>query len=329
VNSEDPDKPCGNKTWQSRGSCCLHELDFGMRNLSWRAYSLTASAASVAAYISIIGNGIAAGPLLTSSTISEIVAGSTVHIDTPLGIALPMTFEPDGTVRGSAGKILSFYMEAESDHGRWWVADNKLCQKWRKWFESKQTCLTLKRDGSKYAWARDDGKTGTATIITKPAPSIIAKIEQAESMPRASSLGGPSPSAPMPAPAPVASLVVKPAPVVARPQPVAKVMTLTQPSQHTATKSLPATVTTEIRDPTTPRGITYRVVNVPANDTLNVRAAPNTTSSIVSAVSPQGRGLVMLGDCAGAWCPMSHAGKSGWVHRSFLTLEPMTVSAAR
>lgn len=302
-----------------------------MRNLVLRTFRPIKSATSVAVCLWAAGNLSAAGPVLTSTTINEIVAGSTVHIDTPLGITLPMTFEADGTVRGSAGKVLSFYMEAESDHGRWWVADNKLCQKWRKWFESKPNCLSLQREGAKYAWVRDDGKTGTASIITRPTPSIMANIEQKpEPMPRLNSLGGPVTSAPPPTPAPIASIAVKPAPIVVQQKPVAKVLTSHVPGITAPTPAkAPITVVTEVPSPSMPRGIIYRVVNVAANDTLNLRSAPNTTAAVVSFVPHQARGLVMVGECTGVWCPMSHGGKSGWVHRTYLALEPMIASSAR
>ena len=57
-----------------------------------------------------------------------------------------------------------------------------LCQKWFKWLEAQPSCMQLKLDGNKIVWRRDDGLSGTATIVATPPPG-------SEGAPRG--LGGP------------------------------------------------------------------------------------------------------------------------------------------
>jgi hypothetical protein len=82
---------------------------------------------------------------------------------------------------GKAG-TLAFFLGGESDRGRWWVTEGRLCQKWFKWLDAKPSCMRLQQDGQRIFWQRDDGVSGTATIVTALPPG-------AEAGPRG--LGGP------------------------------------------------------------------------------------------------------------------------------------------
>ena len=288
---------------------------------------------------------------LQSAEITELVSGSTVNIDTPLDVPLPLRFEPDGSLHGTAGK-LEFYLKTPTDQGKWWVADNQLCQKWRRWFDAKTTCLSLSRDGGKYAWVRDDGTKGTASIVAKP-PSIVAMIASklAPAAPTPRGLGGPeaqaedqtakavSPvvkrlaTAPTAA-APTASMRTPVAPGIT-PKILAARAAIVPPRAAESAPVVaavpavaePARQTTAVNQASGVRGITYRVVKVAANDTLNVRGSPNDMARVLGTVPPNGRGLTMLGSCAGYWCPVRYGAMTGWVSRYYLELEPMTVSA--
>src|SRR5262245_6148056 len=110
-----------------------------------------------------------------------MVAGKTVHLDTPFGVAIPITYHANGLMSGKAG-ILEYFLGAQVDRGRWWVSDGKLCQKWFKWLDAQPSCMRLKQDGNKIIWRRDDGLSGTATITSGLAPG-------AEAAPRG--IGGP------------------------------------------------------------------------------------------------------------------------------------------
>jgi len=92
----------------------------------------------------------------------KIVSGRTIELDTPLG-GLPISYRIDGTMRGKA-EHLAAYTGSAQDSGIWWIAANKLCQRWQKWLDGKSYCFTLQQQGRAVQWTRNDGLTGTATI---------------------------------------------------------------------------------------------------------------------------------------------------------------------
>src|SRR4026208_2247363 len=93
--------------------------------------------------------------VLGDETLKQAIAGKTVHLDTPLGVAIPIAYHGNGLMSGKAG-VLEYFLGAEADRGRWWVADGKLCQKWFKWLDAQPSCMRLRQDGSKIFWRRDD-----------------------------------------------------------------------------------------------------------------------------------------------------------------------------
>ena len=97
--------------------------------------------------------------------LKQTVTGKTVHLDTPFGVAIPITYHGNGLMSGKAG-VLEYFLGAQADRGRWWVANGKLCQKWFKWLDAEPSCMQLKQDGNKILWRRDDGLSGTATIAS-------------------------------------------------------------------------------------------------------------------------------------------------------------------
>jgi hypothetical protein len=118
---------------------------------------------------------------LRGDALKQALAGKSVHLDTPFGVAIPITFQGNGLMSGKAG-ALQFFLGAEADRGRWWVEEGKLCQKWFKWLDAQPSCMSLQQDGQRIFWQRDDGLSGTATIE-------VARPPGAES--RAQALGGP------------------------------------------------------------------------------------------------------------------------------------------
>ena len=101
---------------------------------------------------------------LGEEALKQTLTGKTVHLDTPFGVAIPITYQAKGLMSGKAG-VLAFYLGAIADRGRWWVSEGKLCQKWFKWLDAQPSCMQLNRDGNKIVWRRDDGLSGTATIV--------------------------------------------------------------------------------------------------------------------------------------------------------------------
>jgi hypothetical protein len=123
----------------------------------------------------------AAPVTLGGDAAQRAVVGKTVHLDTPLGVAIPITYHANGIMSGKAG-VLEYFLGAEADRGRWWIAHGKLCQKWFKWLDAQPSFMRLQQDGNKIFWRRDDGVSGTAHIVA-------GLPLGAESAPRA--LGGP------------------------------------------------------------------------------------------------------------------------------------------
>jgi hypothetical protein len=99
---------------------------------------------------------------LSGDALKAAVSGRTVRLETPFG-GLPISYRPDGSMTGAAGSLAS-YTGSSADQGTWWVAKDKLCQRWDKWLDGKSYCFTLRRDGSVVHWTRNDGQSGVATI---------------------------------------------------------------------------------------------------------------------------------------------------------------------
>jgi hypothetical protein len=99
---------------------------------------------------------------MDNGALHKAIAGKTVHLATPLG-ALPINYRGDGTMWGSAG-TLSVYTGSNRDQGRWWIAADRLCQRWNNWLGGRSYCFILRQEGSVVHWTRSDGLQGTATI---------------------------------------------------------------------------------------------------------------------------------------------------------------------
>lgn len=91
------------------------------------------------------------------------VSGKTVLIETPIG-SFPVRYESNGTMTGRAPVFAASFGGGEKDSGKWWVSDDRLCQRWSRWLDAKQYCFKLRRAGATVHWLRDDGLSGTATI---------------------------------------------------------------------------------------------------------------------------------------------------------------------
>lgn len=113
-------------------------------------------------------------PGLSGSQISELVAGATVEIDTPAGTKLPVRYTQEGRLSGEA-RDLAWYLGSATDVGRWWVAGDRLCHKWIRWFNAEPQCMRIAREGRNFRWHAQDGNTGTAAIAV-PAPVQAAAL---------------------------------------------------------------------------------------------------------------------------------------------------------
>lgn len=295
---------------------------------------------------------------MTGAEIQESVAGATVEIEAPLGARLPMTFAADGTMTGSAGS-LAFFLGASVDTGRWWVAGNKLCQKWNRWFGGERQCMDIERDGTRIYWRNENGKSGTGIVVAqnRPAPAAPVAARNAPSafadggrLPRSTTtadVGRPTVAAAAqvaqaapPAPQPTRTAAA-PAQLVAEPREVIRTVPVrprvieVRATDDTATPPSPTPIEVTVTPPAaetdandTVKNVrtapsepsrTFRVVNVRDDDVLNVRRGPSTDFDVVGELQPDSRGVVMTGTCRAVWCPVQHDSVTGWVNRLYLS----------
>jgi len=274
---------------------------------------------------------------IKGETIKVLISGGTVHLDTPIGAALPLKFEHDGTVTGSS-VVLAFYLGSTSDQGRWRISGNKLCTKWTRWFKRKESCMMIRPEGYKFAWTMDDGDTGTASIQSNTKRlfgsgsaltggiSAAAMVRNAEER-LAATMAKPvhlaalsAPSKPQLVPQSQTQTRLEPAkavPVIAdHPQawlPMSMVIA--------ASKATPVKVAYVAPSRTEAPPPAFRVARVAAGDVLNMRRDPIAGSQIVGTIPPDASGLVLSGICQPDWCPVLYRQQHGWVSHQFLERE--------
>jgi hypothetical protein len=99
---------------------------------------------------------------LTGEALRQAVSARTVLIATAMG-SFRIRYNSDGTMTARA-PALAASLETERDRGRWWIADDSLCQRWYQWLDAKRYCFKLHHVGATVYWLRDDGLSGTATL---------------------------------------------------------------------------------------------------------------------------------------------------------------------
>lgn len=72
-------------------------------------------------------------------------------------------------------------------------------------------------------------------------------------------------------------------------------------------------------------GEEHCVVNVRADDVLNLRAGPGSGHRVVTGLRYGTCGVLVTGECRGNWCPVEDGHHVGWVHARFVAM----VSPAR
>ncbi len=157
----------------------------------------------------------AADPIpLTSDTLKETVSGALVEIDTPLGTTIPVRFATDGMVSGESGELAPI-LGSPKDRGRWWIEGDRLCSKWFRWFDSEPRCITLKKDGAHIFWTKDDGETGTATIVEAGTASEQPKMAEERAIKKQAPTAEPLPAHAAKPPAPATAPQQRPPTVLA------------------------------------------------------------------------------------------------------------------
>jgi len=102
---------------------------------------------------------------LVGDELKQAIVGKTVYLNVS-GFELPIRYAANGRMTGKMGTVAASFSRGDgaSDSGKWWVADDQLCQKWTSWMDSKQYCYKLTRKGATVRWVRNDGRSGTARI---------------------------------------------------------------------------------------------------------------------------------------------------------------------
>lgn len=102
---------------------------------------------------------------LTGDELRQAVSGKTVYLNVS-GFELPIRYASNGRMTGKMGTVAASFSRGDgaSDSGKWWVADDQLCQQWTSWMDGKQYCYKLTRQGASVRWYRNDGRSGTARI---------------------------------------------------------------------------------------------------------------------------------------------------------------------
>lgn len=137
-----------------------------LTNSRKRRFSGVAAAAVLCSLgVMSVTPGLATGKPMDATEIRQMITGKRIYLATPLGGELPLHYRANGVVDGSGEAIgLGRYLKPK-DSGRWWVTNNKLCQKWAEWYDGRTFCFKLNKvSGSKVFWLRDDGKSGIARV---------------------------------------------------------------------------------------------------------------------------------------------------------------------
>ena len=102
---------------------------------------------------------------LAGDELRKAISGKTVYLNIS-GFELPIRYAANGRMSGKMSTVAASFSRGDgaSDTGKWWVADDQLCQQWSSWMDGKTYCYKLSRKGSTVQWVRNDGRSGTARI---------------------------------------------------------------------------------------------------------------------------------------------------------------------
>ncbi len=103
---------------------------------------------------------------LGGDELRKAISGKTVYLNIS-GFELPIRYSSNGRMRGKMSTVAASFSRGDGtyDSGKWWVADDQLCQQWTSWMGGKQYCYKLSQQGTNVRWVRNDGRSGTARIV--------------------------------------------------------------------------------------------------------------------------------------------------------------------
>ncbi len=98
---------------------------------------------------------------LTGEQIRTNLSGAHIVGVNEIGTPYNVWLKRGGSLQGLMGKLNQF-----DDHGRWWVAADKLCVQWELWLFAKQTCYAVEVDGDQITRIEDASRTViTSTLV--------------------------------------------------------------------------------------------------------------------------------------------------------------------
>ena len=102
---------------------------------------------------------------LAGDALRQAISGKTVYLNIS-GFELPINYAANGRMSGKMSTVAASFSRGDGaqDRGKWWVANDQLCQQWTSWMDGKAYCYRLTRDGATVRWVRNDGRSGTARI---------------------------------------------------------------------------------------------------------------------------------------------------------------------
>lgn len=107
----------------------------------------------------------AAAERYSADDIRQEIVGRRVFLATPFGGEFPLNYRQGGSVDGNGEALGLGRFAKPNDTGKWWIESDRLCQKFRSWYDGRPMCFDLYRiDDKRLKWIRNDGKSGTARI---------------------------------------------------------------------------------------------------------------------------------------------------------------------
>ena len=102
---------------------------------------------------------------LSGDALRKAVSGKIVFLNIS-GFELPISYAPNGRMTGKMSAVAASFARGDGaqDRGKWWVANDQLCQQWTSWMDGKTYCYRLTVAGASVRWVRNDGRSGTARI---------------------------------------------------------------------------------------------------------------------------------------------------------------------
>ena len=128
-------------------------------------HSACATAIAIAALHCAFAGAASAQSGMAGGELERFVAGKTVVLATPAG-NLPISYRANGSMSGRL-QGLAVLTGRSSDTGSWWVAGDRVCQRWSSWLSGQTYCFTVRTDGRIVHWRGNDGKSGQATIVSR------------------------------------------------------------------------------------------------------------------------------------------------------------------